>query len=62
MPTSIHYPMIMPDQPWYKEHAPATAKLDVARWAAQNVISIPMYPDMTDDIQSRIIDAVKKAL
>lgn len=63
VPTSVHYPTIMPDQPWYKEHLPAPkSPLTASRWAAQNVISLPMYPDMTEDIQNRIIDAVKKAL
>lgn len=63
VPTSIHYPRIMPDQPWYKEHAGAgNADLSVARWAADHVISLPMFPDMDEATQDRVIDAVKKAL
>lgn len=63
VPTSIHYPRIMPDQPWYKEHIPAPKdKLTNSRWAADNVISIPMFPDMDENTQDRIITAVKAAL
>lgn len=63
VPTSVHYPRIMPDQPWYKEHAGAgNTDLSNARWAADHVISLPMYPDMDEATQDRVIDAVKKAL
>lgn len=63
VPTSIHYPRIMPDQPWYKEHtADPNARLEKARWAAANVISLPMYPDMTEETQMKIIQAVKACL
>lgn len=63
VPTSIHYPRIMPDQPWYKEHtANPNADLSKSRWAADHVISLPMYPDMDDATQLKIIEAVKSAL
>jgi UDP-2-acetamido-2-deoxy-ribo-hexuluronate aminotransferase len=63
VPTSIHYPRIMPEQPWYKEHAAKTSgPLDNARWAADHVISLPMYPDMDQATQDRVIAAVKTAL
>lgn len=63
VPTSIHYPRTMPDQPWYKEHtADAKADLTHARWAAEHVISLPLYPDMTSDIQDRVIEVVLKAM
>lgn len=63
VPTSIHYPRIMPDQPWYKEHtADPHAQLENSRWAAANVISLPMYPDMNEETQNKIIQAVKACL
>ncbi len=63
VPTSIHYPRIMPDQPWYKEHtADASADLSVARKVASQVISIPMYPDMDTTTQDKIIQAVTASL
>lgn len=63
VPTSVHYPMTMADQPWYKEHtAGATAHIPTARWAAEHVVSLPMYPDMGQATQDRIIEAVISAL
>lgn len=63
VPTSIHYPRIMPDQPWYKQNAnKCVGDLQNARWAAEHVISLPMYPDMDDQTQNYIIEQVTKAL
>jgi len=65
VPTSIHYPRIMPDQPWYKaqlDKAGTTGDWSKARWAADHVISIPMYPDMDSKSQDQIIEAVLKAV
>jgi UDP-2-acetamido-2-deoxy-ribo-hexuluronate aminotransferase len=63
IPTSIHYPRTMPDQPWYKAHtAQPQVELKVARWAADHVISLPMYPDMTQEAQDLVIQAVHTAL
>ncbi len=63
VPTSIHYPMTMADQPYYKQHhGGAQAQVPVARWAAENVISLPMYPDMDTATQDRVIEVVLTAL
>lgn len=63
VPTSVHYPMTMADQPWYKEHtAGASAHIPNARWAADHVVSLPMFPDMNDSTQDRVIEAVISAL
>ncbi len=62
VPTNIHYPMTMPDQPWYSKNTPQRHDISHSRWAAQHVISLPMFPDMNTDIQQKIIDAVKIAV
>lgn len=62
VPTSVHYPRIMPEQPWYAEQAITRHNWSKAQWAAAHVISLPMYPDMTQDIQNKIIEAVKQCL
>jgi UDP-2-acetamido-2-deoxy-ribo-hexuluronate aminotransferase len=62
VPTTVHYPMTMPDQPWYKAHTPSTPDISVSRWAASHVLSLPMYPDMNEKIQDVVIEAVKKSL
>lgn len=62
VPTTVHYPMTMPDQPWYKENTPVTFDISHSRWAASHVISLPMFPDMTEQQLKIIVDAVKKSV
>ncbi len=62
VPTTVHYPMTMPDQPWYKANTPLIHDITNSRWAANHVISLPMFPDMTDDQCQTVIDAVKTAV
>ena len=62
VPTTVHYPMTMPDQPWYKENTPVQADITHSRWAANHVISLPMFPDMTEAQMKTVIDAVKKSV
>lgn len=63
VPTSIHYPRIMPEQPWYQKNL-KSPKHDwsKSKWAADHVISLPIYPDMTESIQDQVIAAVMKSL
>ena len=62
VPTAVHYPMTMADQPWYKKNVACTHDISVSRWAAEHVVSIPLYPDMDQKTQNIVIDAVKKAV
>lgn len=63
IPTSIHYPRIMPEQPWYQgQTSQKISEFPHAKWAADHVISLPMFPDMKTDMQDYIIQNVLKAL
>ncbi|HEY8271510.1 MAG TPA: DegT/DnrJ/EryC1/StrS family aminotransferase [Pseudobdellovibrionaceae bacterium] len=62
VPTSVHYPRTMPDQPWYKENTPCNSNISKARHAAEHVISLPMFPDMDTATQNKIIGAVVSAM
>jgi UDP-2-acetamido-2-deoxy-ribo-hexuluronate aminotransferase len=68
VPTSVHYPRIMPDQPWYKEHTTGSGSGNSStawtesRRAAEEVISIPMFPDMKPETQDKIISSIREAL
>jgi UDP-2-acetamido-2-deoxy-ribo-hexuluronate aminotransferase len=59
VPTAVHYPRTMPDQPAYEGHG-RTLNIDVSRQLAQTVVSLPLYPDMTDEIQDYIVDTVRQ--
>lgn len=62
VPTAVHYPLTMPDQPWYKINTKTTHDISISRWAANHVVSLPMYPDMDDKTQDIVIAAVKKSV
>jgi UDP-2-acetamido-2-deoxy-ribo-hexuluronate aminotransferase len=68
IPTSIHYPRIMPEQPWYKEQLQKSGvevKLTdwpKSRFAADHVISLPMFPDMDEPTQDKVIKAVLEVI
>lgn len=56
VPTSVHYPTPVHQQPAYKQWD--NGPLPNAEKAAKHVISLPMYPDMTDSIQDQVIEAI----
>ncbi|MCB0370813.1 MAG: DegT/DnrJ/EryC1/StrS family aminotransferase [Bdellovibrionales bacterium] len=62
VPTVVHYPRIMPDQPWYKEHSKQVGDWTYSRHAAEHVVSLPMYPDMDRATQDKVIDSVLKVM
>lgn len=62
VPTAVHYPLTMADQPWYKANIKLSHDISVSRWAANHVVSLPMYPDMDDRTQDIVIEAVKKSV
>lgn len=59
IPTTVHYPRTMPDQPAYKAIG-RSLDIKVSRHLAEHVVSLPLYPDMTDDIQDYVIEHVMK--
>lgn len=62
VPTAVHYPRTMADQPAMEGKCRSNLDLSVARAAAKRVVSLPMHPEMSDDTQIKIVDAVKTAL
>lgn len=61
VPTAVHYPTTMADQPAYKDIS-VTRDIPESRKAADHVISLPMFPDMTPEIQEQVINGVRKSL
>ena len=60
VPTAVHYPKTMPDQPAFKNLG-RTVKQSMARLLSEKVVSLPMHPFMDTSTQSQIIDAVTRA-
>ena len=59
VPTAVHYPRTMADQPAYAKNSRVT-DIEVSRRLAREVVSLPLYPDMTDDIQDRVVAVVEQ--
>ena len=55
----IHYPLPLHLQPAYRELGYGPGSLPVSEACAQQVISLPMYPELTDVQIERVTSAVK---
>ncbi|MBX2971860.1 MAG: DegT/DnrJ/EryC1/StrS family aminotransferase [Flavobacteriales bacterium] len=54
----IHYPQAVHQQPAYQGRM-RTGNMAVTEQAAATVLSLPLYPELTDADQARVIDAVR---
>jgi UDP-2-acetamido-2-deoxy-ribo-hexuluronate aminotransferase len=61
IPTAVHYPNTMADQPAYQKIS-KVHDISEARKASQQVVSLPIYPDMSPQIQEKIIESVRQSL
>jgi dTDP-4-amino-4,6-dideoxygalactose transaminase len=57
--TVVHYPVLMPDLDALKAYAPRTGPLDEARKATREVLSLPLFPEMTDEQVDYVVEQVK---
>lgn len=60
--TLVHYPLPPHRQPAYSELNLAKGHLNVTEALSSEVISLPLWPGMSDTIVSRVIDQVRDAL
>jgi UDP-2-acetamido-2-deoxy-ribo-hexuluronate aminotransferase len=59
IPTAVHYPIPIHQQPAYRQFA--RGGLDVSERLADRVVSLPMHPDLTEDLQRFITTAVAES-
>jgi dTDP-4-amino-4,6-dideoxygalactose transaminase len=62
IPTTIHYLKPIHTQAPYRGYPVVTGGLPVTEQLAQEVLSLPMHPYLTTEMQERIIAAVRRAL
>ena len=60
--TNIHYPTPIHLQPACIQHGFRSGALPVTEAAAKRILSLPMYPELTEQQQQRVVDAVKKTI
>ncbi|MEO1715585.1 MAG: DegT/DnrJ/EryC1/StrS family aminotransferase [Planctomycetota bacterium] len=58
VPSAVHYPKSLTDQPAFADHV--TDHPPVARWLADRVLSIPMHHELTDEQVRGVAEAVAK--
>jgi dTDP-4-amino-4,6-dideoxygalactose transaminase len=56
--TAIHYPTPVHRQPAYRELEPAGRSLAVSEELAASIVSIPLYPELSDDEATHIADVL----
>jgi UDP-2-acetamido-2-deoxy-ribo-hexuluronate aminotransferase len=61
IPTAVHYPIPLNRQPAYSNRSGGGAT-PAAASAAEHVMSLPMHPDLTDEQQDAIVDALVQAV
>lgn len=60
IPTAVHYPSALSDQPIYKDKF--TADTPQSKLAASRVVSLPMNPYLSSEHQSEVIENVLKSI
>jgi UDP-2-acetamido-2-deoxy-ribo-hexuluronate aminotransferase len=62
IPTAVHYPVPLHQQPAYASRCRIQGSLAVAERLAERVISLPMGPDLREEDQDRVIAEVLRVL
>jgi dTDP-4-amino-4,6-dideoxygalactose transaminase len=62
VPTAVHYPTPMHRQTAYRHFPTASNGLPVSDRLAAEVVSLPMHPYLTEEVQDRVTAAVRAAL
>ena len=58
--TNIHYPRPIHLQPACARYGYSRGMLPVTEAAAERIVSLPMYPELTEEQVQQVVDAVKK--
>ena len=59
--TAIHYPHALPTMPCYAEwNAGAKEDFPVATGMADRIVSLPMFPELTDDEREHVVQCLLK--
>ncbi len=62
IPTALYYPKPLHKQSAYRSYPVAGNGLPVAERLSAEVVSLPMHPYLTEDVQDRVVAAVKDTL
>ena len=60
IPTAVHYPSGLHEQPIFKALYPANHRFPITEYAARHVVSLPMHPYLTLNDQERICKIIRE--
>ena len=58
IPTAVHYPLGLHEQPIFKQLYPSLQQFPKTEYAAQHVLSVPMHPYLSAADQEKVVDAL----
>jgi dTDP-4-amino-4,6-dideoxygalactose transaminase len=59
--TGLHYPIPVHLQPAFRDHGHVEGDFPVSERIGRECLSLPLFPEMTDEQQSAVIDALGEA-
>jgi UDP-2-acetamido-2-deoxy-ribo-hexuluronate aminotransferase len=62
IPTAVYYPKCLHEQPVFSDLGYKWGDFPESEKASREVLSLPMYPFLTEKEQDKIVEAVKEAL
>jgi UDP-2-acetamido-2-deoxy-ribo-hexuluronate aminotransferase len=62
VPTAVHYPLPLHLQPVFEHLGEPEGRYPASERAARRVISLPMHPYLTEDVQHRVVEALASAV
>jgi len=62
IPTDIFYPKTTPAQPVFAKHGWNDAAWPIAAECARRALSLPIFPELTDQEQAQVITALGEVL
>jgi dTDP-4-amino-4,6-dideoxygalactose transaminase len=60
--TLVHYPHAVHEHPAYADLAPGTRPLATSERVVREVLSLPLYPELTDGEADRVVEAIRRTL
>lgn len=62
VPTDIYYPKAIPDEPVVKEFRNSSERFPVAEKCANEVLALPIFPELTQNEVDFVVEGIRKAL
>lgn len=60
--SDVHYPILDPDQPAWREMESRSGDLSVSRAMGSRILTLPLFPEMTDQEHRQVCDGVRTVL